>query len=75
MSREQFAYRDNLAAILEYSGGRHLLSVNEVMLYCDGKVHTNRTAIKRRFPFKDNRISAETLARCLAGGVGENSLL
>lgn len=68
MSREQFAYRDNLEAILAFSGGRHVLTVREVMLYCDGVVHTNYTSFKGRFPFKNNRISAETLARCLSGG-------
>ncbi len=62
---EAFAYRDNLRSILEFSGGRHVLSIGEVRDYTGFRDYR---AIKKRFPFRDNYISAETLARCLSGG-------
>lgn len=63
---EPFAYRDNLSDILTFTGGRRLLTVAEVGKYTG--LRDPRT-IKRRFPcFKDNRISAATLARLLSGG-------
>ena len=65
MSRERVGYRENLQDILEFSGGRRMLTVAEVRTYTGLKDY--RT-IKRRFPFKDHYISAATLAKCLSGG-------
>ena len=65
MSRERFAYRDNLQDILEYFEGRRALSASDVRKYLGFR--DNRT-VKRRFPFKDGYISAPLLARCLSGG-------
>ena len=63
---EAFAYRDNLRSILEFSGGKHDLKIGEVSKYTGTK---NQETLKRQFPFrKGGYISAETLARCLAGG-------
>ncbi len=62
---EAFAYRDNLADILDFTGGRRLLTVAEVGRYTG--LRDVRT-IRRRFPhFRGNYISAATLARCLSG--------
>lgn len=65
MSRERSGYRENLQDILEFSGGRRLLTVADVKKYTG--LADYRT-IKRRFPFVDNRISAANLALCLSGG-------
>lgn len=65
MGRELPGYRDNLQDILEFFGGRRLLTVADVKAYTGLHKHAS---VKRRFPFQDNRISAATLARCLAGG-------
>lgn len=66
MSRELPAYRDNLEDILEFTGGRRLLTLEDVKRYTG--LGDNRT-VRKRFPyFLDNVISAPTLARCLAGG-------
>ena len=62
---EPFAYRENLEQILEFSGGRHLLSITEVGRFT-GLV--DQRAIKRRYPFINGKISAATLARCMCGG-------
>ena len=63
---EPFAYRENLEQILQFSGGKQLLSITEVGRFT-GLV--DQRAIKRRFPFFVNgKISAATLARCLCGG-------
>jgi len=62
---EPLAYRDNLQAILEFSGGRHLLFVGEVRQYLG---LSDTRVVRKHFPIKDNYISAETLARCLSGG-------
>lgn len=65
MSRERAGFRENLQDILEFSGGRRLLTIAEVKAYTG---LTDYRTIKRRFPFKDNYISAPTLALHLAGG-------
>ena len=62
---EHPAYRDNLEQILQFTGGRQLLSINDVRKFT-GLVDIR--TIKRRFPFIDGYISAATLARCLCGG-------
>lgn len=56
-------YRVNLESILEYTQGRHLLSVTDVMRYTG--LGDTRT-VRRRFPFVNGGISAETLAKCLS---------
>lgn len=68
MSRERCGYRENLQDILEFSGGRRLLTVADVSAYTGLKDY--RT-IKRRFAFVDNRISAANLAMHLSGGSHE----
>lgn len=65
MSREKAGYRENLTDILSFTNGRRLLSVSEVKAYTG---LTDYRTIKRRFPFKDNYISAPTLAMCLSDG-------
>ena len=62
---EPFAYRENLEQILEFSGGRNLLSITEVGRFT-GLV--DQRAITRRYPFINGKISAATLARCMCGG-------
>jgi len=68
MSREKQGYRENLQDILEFFGGRRLLTVSDVKAYT-GIVDTR--SVKRRFPFVDNRISAPVLALHLSGGEKE----
>ena len=63
---EPFAYRENLEQILEFSGGRNLLSITEVGRFT-GLV--DQRAIKRRYPFINGKISAATLARCMCGSI------
>jgi hypothetical protein len=65
MSRERIGFRENLQDILEFSGGRRMLTIAEVKAYTG---LTDYRTIKRRFPFKDNYISAPTLALHLSGG-------
>jgi len=63
--RERAGYRENLQDILEFFGGRRLLSVRDVCAYTGIKDY--RTA-QKKFPFSENRISACTLANVMAGG-------
>lgn len=66
MSRERTGYRENLQDILEFTGGRRLLTYADVKKYTG--LADNRT-IRRRFPyFVGSTISAPTLALCLSGG-------
>lgn len=65
MPRERPAYRDNLQDILEFFGGKRVLSIQDVRQYT-GMVDLR--TIKRHFPVRDGIISAATLARCLSGG-------
>ena len=58
-------YRDNLEAILAFTGGRHILTVNDVRRFTG--IKDNRT-LHRRFPFNGHTISAPTLARSMAEG-------
>ena len=62
---EPLAYRENLEQILQFSGGKQLLSITEVGRFT-GLV--DQRAIKRRYPFVNGKISAATLARCMCGG-------
>lgn len=65
MSREREAYRDNLADILEFTGGRHLLTIADVKKYTG---MTDPRTVRRNFPINPaGYISAPTLARCLSG--------
>ena len=63
MAREPQGYRENLQAILEFSGGKHLLNVQDV---CRFTGLTYRT-VKSRYPFIKNYISAASLAQALTG--------
>lgn len=65
MSREKAAYRQNLEDILTFTGGRRMLSIQDVRQYTGFK---DNRSVKRRFPFVDGYISAATLASCLAEG-------
>lgn len=65
MPRERPAYRDNLQDILEFFGGKRVLSIQDVRQYT-GMVDLR--TIKRHFPVRDGIISAATLARYLSGG-------
>lgn len=68
MPRERPAYRDNLEDILSFTGGKRMLTINDVRQYT-GLVDIR--TIKRHFPFFNmGMISAVTFARCLSGGDG-----
>lgn len=59
-------YRNTLADILEFSGGKRMLTVDDVRQYTGLK--DGRT-IHRHFPcFKDGHIPATTLARMMCEG-------
>lgn len=55
-------YRDNLEQILLFTGGKHLLNLQEV---CKFTGIIDRRTVKKRYPFSDGYISAATLARCM----------
>lgn len=61
---EHIDYRNNLEQILEFTGGKQMLSMKDVQRFTGKEYRT----IKRIFPFHENYISAATLARCLCGG-------
>lgn len=65
MPRERPTYRDNLEDILAFTGGKRILTINDVRQYT-GLVDIR--TIKRHFPIQKGVIAAATLARCLAGG-------
>jgi len=65
MSRRTEAYTANLKSILEFTAGRHMLTLKEVRAYTGIQ---NHTTLHARFPFQKAMISAETLALCLSGG-------
>lgn len=58
-------YRANLEQILQFSGGRHLLNMGDVMKFTGIRHYQT---IRRCFPFTNGYISAATLARCMCGG-------
>ena len=58
---EKIDYRDNLEAVLAYTGGRHLLTAKEVGAFLGIDYRT----AKRRYDFRDGYISAPSLARQL----------
>lgn len=62
-------YEDHLADILDFTGGRRLLSVRDVGRYTG--LRDVRT-IRRRFPcFRGKYLSAAALARALSEACGE----
>lgn len=58
-------YRNNLEQILQFSDGRQMLTLGEVMKFTGIRHYTT---LHKRFPFVDGYISAATLARCMCGG-------
>lgn len=64
---EHPAYRDNLEQILNFSNGRQMLTIGEVMTFTGIRHYTT---IHKLFPFTGSYISAATLARCMCGGGG-----
>lgn len=62
MPREKESYRDTLADILEYFGGKRLLSVTDVSRY----TQLNRRTVIKRYQFQDGYISAMVLARAMS---------
>lgn len=65
MARETEFYRDNLEAILAFTGGKQLLSIKQVGKFTGLRKYET---LHKRFPFQQGYISAPTLARCLAKG-------
>lgn len=61
MSREKEYYRDNLERITERFPNRELLTVKDVCSFTGLCYNT----VRKRYPFKNNYITAATLARCL----------
>lgn len=59
---EKAGYREQLASILEFTGGKHLLKIIDVARYTG---LTTETA-KRRYGIGRDGISAEQLARKMA---------
>ena len=62
---EHIDYRNNLEQILDFTGGKQMLSIRDVMNFTG--IRHYRT-VHKHFPFADGYISAATLARCLCGG-------
>ena len=62
---ESFAYRENLEQILQFTGGKNLLNISEVSRFTG---ISDRSTVKRLFPFVNTRISADTPPRCICGG-------
>lgn len=60
--KEKDGYRLLLADILDYTGGRHLLTVADVKGFTGFK--DNRT-VKKKYTFKDGYIAASELARMM----------
>lgn len=56
---EKANYRDTLKDILEFTGGKHLLSIKQVCEYTGA----SRYYVSKRYPFKDRKIEAEKLAK------------
>lgn len=66
MPREKEAFRDIMADLLEFSGGKRELSISEVAKYTGRERHN----VQRTFPFRGNgsgkRIHIAVLARELS---------
>lgn len=58
--KEKDGYRENLACILNFTDGRHTLTLKDVRAFTG--IKDNRT-LKKRYSFTDGRISASTLAK------------
>lgn len=66
MARENEYYRDNLEAILAFTGGTYTLNIRQVREFTGIRHYQT---LHKRSPFgADGYISAPTLARCLARG-------
>ena len=63
MARETEFYRDNLEAILAFTGGTYTLTIQQVREFTG--IRHNHT-LHKHFPFQQGYISAPTLARCLS---------
>ena len=60
---EPYAYRENLESILNFTGGRHMISVAEAAAYLG---FTNPRAVQNRCPyFVSGKVTAETFAKAL----------
>lgn len=69
MSREKVFYRENLEEILKYTGGKHLLSIQDVKGFTG--LSDPRT-VRKYYPLTpDGHISAATLASCLSISKGK----
>lgn len=55
-------YRNDLEQVLNYSGGRQMLNMKEVMEFTGIRSYA---MARKRFPFFEGYISAATLARCM----------
>jgi len=65
MPRERLGYRETLADIIEFSGGKRMLSVGEVKAYTGFK---DERSLKSRYPFDRGYISATVLASYMSRG-------
>lgn len=65
MSRECTGYRETLADILEFTGGKRMLTVKDVKSYTG---FADDRTVKKRFPFTGSYLAATMLALCLSGG-------
>lgn len=61
MSKEKRGYRDQLESILEFTNGKHLLSISDVSRY----LGIHRETVKIRYGVTRDGITAESLARRL----------
>lgn len=60
---EPYAYRENLESILEFTGGRHMISISEAKDYLG---FVNPRAVHKRCPyFVDQHVTVETFAKSL----------
>lgn len=59
---EKKAYLDNLSDILVFTHDKRVLTIKDVCEYTG----LSRNTVKKRFPFRNNTISAPTLARELS---------
>lgn len=62
---EHIDYRNNLEQVLQFSDGRQMLTIGEVMQFTGIRHYAT---LHKRFPFVDGYISVATLARCMCGG-------
>lgn len=60
---EPYAYRENLESILNFTGGRHMISIAEATEYLGFR--DPRTVQSRCPYFVDGKVTAETFAKAL----------